>query len=171
MKFVPRTYQCVAYEADDARVVLEGQDIIRILSNEFLHDQHSHFIIEKNGLYDDSHEFQFGLIPDRIRRLEHAYNDGKSIIVKEIEHWNEKIVRQCAMFDRPTNVHLYMTGPHGTALDWHTDDRDVYVHMQAGTKVFEVKDAKGDVTSYRLTKGMGLFIPYGVEHRAMPTDV
>jgi hypothetical protein len=170
MKFIPRSFECVVYKAEKANIFLSPMDITKILSNEFLHDQHSHFIIEKDGLYNDSHDFQFGLIPDRIKQLEESYREGKSIIVKEIENWNEPMIDRCAKFGRPTNVHLYITGPQGSALSWHTDDRDVHVYMQAGTKSFETKNELGQVQQHQLEKGMGLFIPYGVEHRAIPTE-
>jgi mannose-6-phosphate isomerase-like protein (cupin superfamily) len=109
------------------------------------------------------------MIPDRIKLLEQSYNSGHTIVIKDLENWNTKIKDKCNFFKVSTNVHLYLSPAAGTAFDWHTDDRDVFVFMQKGSKKFEVEEIDGTISNYLLTEGTSLFIPYGAKHKASPT--
>ena len=141
-------------------------EVLMALRNEFLHDQHSHFIVTGEGTYDDTRVFNYGIVPDRINRLEEAYNEGKTIVVKEMENWNPEIQKRCDAYPRYCDVHMYVSPAGATGFGWHTDDKDVYVHMQFGKKNFEVEEPNGKISKYLLEAGDVLFIPYGSRHRA-----
>lgn len=146
------------------------EDVIKSFQNEYLHDQHSHFIVAEEGKYDDTRAFIYGIVPDRIKKLEEAYNDGKTIVVKEMENWNEQIKKRCREFSGFTDVHMYVSPAGATGFGWHTDDKDVYVHMQVGRKSFEVEEPDGKISSYTVEAGDVLFIPYGARHRAIAAE-
>lgn len=151
--------------------LMDESDIMNMLRNEYLHDMHSHFIVTGEGTYDDTRIFEYGIVPDRIKRLEEAYQRGHTIVIKEIETWNSKIIEKCASFGAPTNVHLYLSPPQATGFGWHTDDRDVYVIVQKGEKLFEVEEPDLSISTYRVREGNILFIPYGARHRAAAEDI
>ncbi|MCM2349477.1 MAG: cupin domain-containing protein [Bacteriovoracaceae bacterium] len=151
--------------------LMEDGDILNMLRNEYLHDMHSHFIVTGEGTYDDTRCFEYGIVPERIKRLEEAYQAGHTIVIKEIETWNEKIIKKCASFSAPTNVHLYLSPARATGFGWHTDDRDVYVLIQKGEKLFEVEEPDLSISTYRVKEGNILFIPYGARHRAVAENI
>lgn len=140
------------------------------LANEYLHDQHSHFVVSAEGEYDDTRAFIYGTIPERIAHLSNCYKEGKTIVVKEMENWNEKIIEQCKLLPRYTDVHMYFSPAGATGFGWHTDDKDVHVHMQYGEKHFEVEEPDGTISKYLLKAGDVLYIPYGARHRAYAGD-
>ena len=151
--------------------LMDETDILNMLRNEYLHDMHSHFIVSGEGRYDDTRNFEYGIVPDRIKKLEEAYQNGQTIVIKEIETWNQKIIDKCASFQAPTNVHLYLSPARATGFGWHTDDRDVFVIVQMGEKLFEVEEPDASMSTYRLKEGQILFIPYGARHRAIAENI
>ncbi|WPU65632.1 JmjC domain-containing protein [Peredibacter starrii] len=152
-------------KTEETRLIDEA-DVLNMLRNEYLHDQHSHFIVSAEGTYDDTRTFNYGIVPERIKLLEEAYKKGNTIVIKEVENWNEAIIKKCAGFKLPTNVHLYLSPPHASGFGWHTDDRDVYVIMQKGEKYFEVEEPDQSISGHLLKEGTILYIPYGARHRA-----
>lgn len=147
-------------------LLIRSDDISRMLQNTYLHDLKSHFIVTKDGSYEDKKPFIFGIAPDRIKLLEEAYQKGLTILIKDLENWNENIQAKCRSLGSSTNTHLYLTPENGSSFDWHTDDRDVYVYLQKGEKKFQVEESDGYVSTYVLRPGSLLFIPYGAKHRA-----
>lgn len=150
--------------------LIDKVGVLDAMRNEYLHDIHSHFIVNKEGNYDDT-VFNRGLVPERIEELEKAYKGGSTIVVKEMENWNPAIMRRCREFKSYVDVHMYVTPGNGTTFDWHTDDKHVYIHMQIGEKLFEVEEPDGTISSYLLKAGDLLFIPYGAKHRALANSV
>lgn len=148
-------------------LLLEELELSDMLKNEFLHDLHSHFIVTKDGNYEDSRFLHFGLVPERMDQLVKAYRDGHTLVIKDLENWNFKIQSRCKEFSHSTNVHLYLSPPNGTGFGWHTDDRDVYIFMQRGCKTFEVEEPDNSIKQYELAEGSRLYIPYGAKHRAI----
>ena len=165
-----RTEVFSKYRENQNSKLMEDHEIYEMLRNEYLHDLHSHFIVSGEGTYDDTRSFEFGIVPERIKRLEEAFLNGQTIVIKEIETWNEKIIEKCSSFKVATNVHLYLSPSGATGFGWHTDDRDVYVVLQKGEKIFEVEEPDGTISSYLLKEGSELFIPYGARHRARATE-
>lgn len=147
-------------------LLIHKTEVSQILQNAYLHDLKSHYIVTRDGSYEDKKTFAFGIAPDRIKLLEEAFQRGLTILVKDLENWSESIQRKCRILGASTNTHMYLTPESGTSFDWHTDDRDVYVFVQAGEKMFEVEEFNGDIATYHLKEGSLLFIPYGAKHRA-----
>lgn len=164
-----RTTLYSKFEESGFELVINSDDVRDMIRNTYLHDQQSLYIVTSEGNYEDSKFFHFGIIPDRIKKIEKAYNSGHTIIIKELENWNEAIQKRCNEFENATNVHLYQTPQNGTGFGWHTDDRDVYIYMQIGEKCFEVEEPDQTIKRYELKPGSRLFIPYGAKHRALPT--
>lgn len=150
--------------------LVNGGDVKSMLKNLYLHDIHSHFIVTPEGTYDDEQGMGSGVRPGQIEKLEQAYSDGCTIVIKDLETWNRNIIKRCRQFNGPTNVHLYLSPAGGSGFGWHTDDRDVYVHGQIGEKSFEVREPNGEISSYTIKEGDVLFIPYGAKHRALATE-
>lgn len=161
-----RIDQRKSYLKSGAKPLISESDVTEILQNSYLHDLKSHFIVSKDGSYDDRDMFVFGIAPDRIKLLSTAYNQGLTILVKDLENWNQDIQAKCRAFGFSTNTHMYLSPAKGTGFAWHTDDRDVYVFLQKGEKHFEIEEWDGEISSYTLTAGSELFIPYGAKHRA-----
>ena len=153
------------------KLLLTQRDVELSFINEYLHDIHSHFIVSRDGKYDDTKAFDWALVPERIQTLQEAFNNGHTIVVKDMENWNVAILDRCRDFDGFTDVHMYVSPVGATGFGWHTDDKDVYVHMQIGTKIFDVEEPDGTVSRYSLEPGDVLFIPYGTKHRAIATGV
>lgn len=145
-------------------------DIDHMLKNEYLHDQHSHFIVSSEGVYDDSRMFQYGMATDRIEHLVRSYENGHTIVIKDLESWNDVFKENALKLAPFTNAHLYLSPPGATRFGWHEDDRDVFVKLQIGEKKFEIKEVDGSISEYLLKVGDCLFIPYGLTHRASATD-
>jgi mannose-6-phosphate isomerase-like protein (cupin superfamily) len=156
-------------EAKDTSFITDNE-IQEILSSEYLHDQGSFYIVEKDGTYRDQEKFLFGTGAFKMKEIESAYLNGHTILVKNLENWNIKIQKKCLELGSSTNVHMYISPKGGSAFDWHSDDRDVYIFLQIGRKNFEVKDANGSCQSFQLKLGAGLFIPYGVFHRGQAQE-
>src|SRR5687768_13556196 len=102
-------------------LLISPDEVQEMIRNTYLHDQRSLYIVTPGGDYDDSRSFIWGLVPARIKHIEAAYKAGQTIIIKDLEHWNERIADQCSTFQRPTNVHLYLSPPNGTGFGWHAD--------------------------------------------------
>lgn len=152
-------------------ILISKEDVELSFVNAYLHDIHSHFIVSRDGKYDDAKSFDWALVPERIQTLKEAFDNGHTIVVKDMENWNLAIINRCRDFDGFTDVHMYVSPVGATGFGWHTDDKDVYVHMQIGTKIFEVEEPNGAISRYSLEPGDVLFIPYGARHRAIATNV
>lgn len=104
---------------------------------------------------------------DEIKRIKDAYHEGKTIVAKGLENWNEKVRGFIQWLNMPgIDVHLYASPKNGTSYDWHTDDRHVVVRMLFGKKKFFIKE-DGKSKEYHLSKGECLFIPRGTQHKAI----
>lgn len=156
---------------DKHPVLVAISDVTEMICSEYLLDQRAHHIVIYENTYDDSKSAQHGTIPERIKRIEQAFNQSQTIVIKELEHWSRSIETTAAQLGSGANVHLYFSPVQGTSFGWHVDDRDVYILMQVGEKVIEVEEIDGSISRHQLTVGSELFIPYGLKHRALPSDV
>lgn len=153
-----------------ATPLLEAQELSRILRSTYLHDLSSFYIVEHDGTYVDDERFTYGDPVYRALEIQHRFERGHTILIKNLEHWNAPIVRECQRLGGDTNVHLYASPAGGSAFDWHADDRDVYIYVQQGQKKFQLRSATGAVETFVVGPGERLFIPYGVQHRASAQD-
>ena len=140
--------------------ILTSSDITQMMKNEYLIDKRAfHIIADESSINAD------------IKEVVTAFEESKSIIVKHLEHWNSAIQDKGKALGSSPDVHLYLSPVSGTSFDWHADDRDVFILMQKGEKLFEVEEPDFSISRYFLTEGSELFIPYGARHRAIPSDV
>jgi len=66
-------------------------------------------------------------------------------------------------------LHLYLVPENGeSSFNYHSDDRDVLVHLVYGRKQFFIKDSKGEERSVLLEAEDELSIPKGTLHKAIP---
>lgn len=146
-------------------------DVSEMICNEYLMVQRAHHIVVFENTYDDSLLAQYGSIPDRIKKIEQAFNQSQTIVIKELEHWSSAIENTSNQLGAGANVHLYFSPVKGTSFGWHQDDRDVFILMQLGQKTIEVEEIDGSLSVHHLKPGFELYIPYGLKHRALPSDV
>ncbi len=137
--------------------IISSTDVELMLKNEYLRDKKAIFHVDND---QSSKPLTSELL-----------DISQTIIIKELEFWNKKVSTLASQFSSSTNVHLYYSPPFATAFDWHADDRDVYIVLQKGEKLFEVEEPDQSISRYLLTEGSELFIPYGAKHRAHTTDV
>lgn len=169
MEFKPRTHAFALQSAPTA--LLAPGELAQILRNAYLHDLGSFYVVEKDGTYLDDERFTFGDPAYKVVQLQHRFELGHTLLIKNLEHWNSAIVAECRRLGGAVNVHLYASPAGGSAFDWHADDRDVYIYMQQGHKTFQLRTAAGEIETLVVAPGQRLFIPYGVQHRAFAQEV
>lgn len=153
------------------QTLVTSSEVVEMICSEYLLTQRAHHIVVFENTYDDSKATQHGSIPERIKKIEQAFNQSQTIVIKELEYWSRPIETTAALLGKGANVHLYFSPIQGTSFGWHVDDRDVYILMQLGEKVIEVEEIDGSLSRHVLTVGSELYIPYGLKHRALPSDV
>lgn len=151
---------------DCPTVMLAPGELSKILQNSYLHDLSSFYIVEKDGTYVDDERFTYGDPVYKALQVQHRFEAGHTILIKNLEHWSNAIAEECQRIGGDTNVHLYASPAGGSAFDWHADDRDVYIYMQHGQKKFQLRTSSGEIETFIVVPGKRLFIPYGVQHRA-----
>ncbi|MFP5459619.1 MAG: hypothetical protein ACLGG7_12855 [Bacteriovoracia bacterium] len=152
-------------------VLLGSGELSKILQNSYLHDLSSFFIVEKDGTYVVDERFTYGDPVYKALQIQHRFELGHTVLIKNLEHWNLAIAQECQRLGGDTNVHLYASPIGGSAFDWHADDRDVYIYMQHGQKKFQLRKPSGEIETFVVSPGQRLFIPYGVQHRAFAQEV
>lgn len=136
-----------------------------IFSSSVLYEKKSFYVIENQG-YDERCEFDS--FSAEVMYLKKSYDAGKAIIVKNLENFDETISKRALDLGPHTDVHLYITpNEKAESFPFHTDDRDVVVHLLYGHKKFELKEGD-NITAYELNPGDELVISKGTEHRAIP---
>lgn len=146
--------------------LLNINEIEEVFANSDMFEKNSFNVITESGEYD----FTEQLITMKLEasRVRQAFKSGCSVRVENMEDWNMSIATRANELKYGTDVHMYLCPPveNPTGFNWHTDDRDVYIHMIYGTKVFEVKEYDNTAT-YKLMPGDLLFLPSKFEHRAI----
>ncbi len=138
--------------------------IEEIFSSSLLYEKKSFFIIE-NQSYNE--ELNFHSFVEEASHVRRSFEDGKSIIVKNLENFDSSISKRAMILGRHTDVHLYLTpNKEAESFPFHSDERDVLVHLLFGEKRFELRK-EGKILVYDLKAGDELVIAKGVEHRAI----
>lgn len=145
--------------------LLHPSDLESIFSSYFLLNQNSFYVIDpKTKTYQT--DMRFTSLVEYANYIKRRYIDGRTIIVKNLENYNEAIKIQSLKYGIEVDVHMYLVPPNGgDSFDFHTDERDVNVFMVYGEKVFEIK-RNNEVLKYHIKAGESLFIKKGEEHRA-----
>jgi ribosomal protein L16 Arg81 hydroxylase len=151
--------------------IISPDEVAALFASGELHQSRSFFIIEKDTGTYDTRRVQENFIAEA-QAVAEAFRSGSSIIVKNLEHRTAAIRRRCAELGPRVDVHLYLVPPAGgSSFDFHTDDRDVLVHLAYGRKRFVTREQGPEGVreqSFELAAGDELFIPQGVLHRAIP---
>lgn len=148
--------------------LLSLEELAQIFSTGYLYELKSFFIIEKDTLTYDVNRKRESFLQEA-KTVREAYLSGHTIIVKNLEMYNEAIRLHAAKLGRNTNVHMYLVPNNGRdSFDFHSDDRHVEVVMVYGSKKFFIKDGTKEIKEYTLHSGESLKIALGLEHRAQP---
>jgi|GEM_PF-3460042 len=146
--------------------LLNLQEMSQIFQDWRLYDKKSFHVIEPGTLTYDvdrprlTHAKEAKFIRD-------SFLDGKTIIIKNLESFNEKIREKSASLGHDVDVHMYLTKDNTSlSFPFHQDDKDVRIVMLYGSKKFILKQ-KDQLIEYVLKAGDELPIPKGVEHRAV----
>jgi hypothetical protein len=151
--------------------LLTKDEIKSIFFDYNLYLSKSFYIIDKNKkeYNEDNHSPDF---QTHIRKLQEASDQGRTIVVKNMEFFNSEIQEAAEELGAGTDCHLYLVSKkeEGDSFDWHTDDRPVWVKMIFGEKLFSVKSQIGETNSidyYKLKDANSLYIGLK-EHKATP---
>jgi mannose-6-phosphate isomerase-like protein (cupin superfamily) len=147
--------------------LLRPEEIEVIFSDGWFYENASFYILDRTTQSYDVLRKERSFL-DEARALSRAFRAGDSIIVKNLEGFNQEIRMKCAALGPRVDVHLYLVPPGGDAsFDFHRDDRDVWVHLVYGRKRFITRSS--DIEQcWDLSAGDELYIPMGVLHRAVP---
>lgn len=147
--------------------LLSKLEISQIFNDGHLLELASFHIIDKDTKTYDVNRVR-GSFLEEARFVRNAYLSGHTIIVKNVENYNEQIRLKAASLGRDVTVHLYLVPPQGKdSFDFHIDDSDVWLKMLYGKKDIYCKTPEG-VEKYSLTDDSELFIKQGVFHKAEP---
>lgn len=106
-------------------------------------------------------------VVDYQKTIVEAFKSGKSIVIKGLDNYNEKIADYARSLGFGVDVHLYIVPEvGGTAFGFHTDEREVVIHRVYGNKDYEIK-RNGCILNYHMSYEQGVLIQQGVEHRAI----
>lgn len=140
-------------------------DIDDLFNSTKFYETSSFNVITEFGEYDYTDHCI--TMAEEAARVSSAFKNGSSIRVTHMEFWNKNVARRALNLGLGTDVHMYLTPPveNPTGFKYHTDDRDVYVHMIFGRKTFYLKE-DGKEYEYDLYPGDVLYIEKGMEHYA-----
>ncbi len=140
-----------------------------------------------SGLLSDSHFYLSGLIYtlDKVKNgydlditnqpvvkyqeeVQRSFKDGKTLVIKGLENYNESISKYARELGVGTDVHMYLVPKNGDhAFGFHTDDREVLIHGVYGEKDFEII-REGITIPYSTKFNCGVVIKCGEKHRGIP---
>lgn len=147
--------------------LLRPEEIETIFSQGWFYENASFFILDRGTLTYDALRKERSFL-EEARALSRAFQEGNSIIVKNLEGLNQQIRMRCAELGPRVDAHLYLVPPRGgSSFDFHRDDRDVRVNLAYGKKRFITLE-DGTEHIWDLSAGDELAIPMGVLHRAVP---
>lgn len=147
--------------------LLDKKEIEKIFNDGYLYECNSFFFIDKIKKECNSN-LKFDNYLDYALEIREKFLLGHTVVVLNLENFNEAIRKKCALLGRDVDAHMYLVPKNGEdAFDFHVDDRDVYVNMVYGRKKFLLKE-NDNIKEYDLSEGSELFIKKGVEHKAVP---
>ena len=122
--------------------------------------------IENDLTYDKNRQEESFIEESKL--LYKKYSEGHTIIVKNLEHFNENIRKKAAELGPYVDVHMYLTPKSAEAsFPYHTDKRDVLIHMIYGEKTFALKK-ENEEEMHALKANDELFLPKQYAHKAIP---
>jgi mannose-6-phosphate isomerase-like protein (cupin superfamily) len=147
--------------------LLSKNDIEDIFKDAKLYENKSFFVIDSITKEYDTN-ISFDSLSEYSKRIRESFKRGCTIIVKNLEMYNQEIRSHCAKIGKNVDVHMYLVPPNGKqSFNFHQDDREVKVHIVYGSKTFILKNNDKE-KSYLLESGQFLDIPKGTIHKAIP---
>lgn len=147
--------------------LLSNLEISHIFNDGYLLELGSFHIIDKQTKTYDINRIRGSFLEEAVF-IRKAYLEGHTIIVKNLENFNQPIRLQAAKLGRDVSVHLYLVPHQGTdSFDFHIDDSDVWLKMLYGKKNILCKTTSG-IEKHHLQGEDELFIKQGIYHKAEP---
>jgi hypothetical protein len=155
----------------DSGCLLTKDEIDNIFYNYDLYEKNSFYIIDKERKeYNEDNR-----APDfrtHVEILKKASSEGHTVVVKNMEQFNDKIKEVAEQLGRGTDVHLYLvfSKDGGDSFGWHFDDKPVWIKMLYGQKMFAIRSQAGDtkfVDIHKVKENQCLYIGLK-EHKATP---
>ena len=154
--------------------LLTKEEINNLFYNYDLFLNNSFYIIDKKTkeYNEDNHTPDF---KTHVEKLKKASSEGCTIVVKNMENFNNKIKEIAEELGHGTDTHLYLVfnSTTGDSFGWHTDDRSVWVKMIYGEKLFGIKSYANEtmfINYIRIKDNECLFIGKK-EHKAIPMGI
>jgi ribosomal protein L16 Arg81 hydroxylase len=129
--------------------------------------------------------------PPTLDRLGHAYGQGDTIVLNDLQLRSRKVAALCrafeALFNFPVNVNLYLTPAGAQGLSPHFDTQETFilqisgvkhwrlyppaVHLPSAELARDVPEADvGAAETFELRAGDVLYMPRGVVHEALAVE-
>jgi hypothetical protein len=146
---------------------LDRGEIRKILSDSYFYLNGLIFVLDK---YKNGYDLDITNQPvvKYQQEVEEAYRNGKTLVVRGLENYNDLISGYSRMLGVGTDVHMYLVPRNGDhAFGFHTDEREVVIHGVYGEKDFEVI-REGVTLPYSTKFNCGIVINCGEQHRAIP---
>lgn len=147
-----------------AKSLLTKQDVDDILNSSYFYETNKISIVEEKGYDTDPKDIPY---VEFMKQVKAAYDSGKTIVVKGLENYNEKIASYCRWLGVGVDAHMYVTPRDGTTFGWHRDDTDVIVQRVYGDKKLLIQ-RDGFELPYEISDLHGIFIRQGELHKAIP---
>ncbi len=145
--------------------LLNKKEISEVFSSSYLYEKKSFYTIEKSSQTYDTQRVTDNFI-EEAKHIRSAFQDGQTIIVKNLEFYSKKIRQRCAELGTDVDVHMYLSpNSQSPSFPFHTDDRTVLLHILYGKRAFYLKNQK-TISKHVLESGDELLIPLGLEHKA-----
>lgn len=144
--------------------LLKSHEIANVFLDLELLEKRSFYIIEEDKIgYDLNRTKELTILED-LKQIKEGYLAGNTIVVKNMQNYNEAIRIQAARYGRDVDVVMFVSPPEGSSFGFHTDEEDVYIHGVSGHKFFMFKGIERPFAILRPQDC--LHIKPGVEHMA-----
>ena len=131
-----------------------------------LYEKHSFYFIEK-GSKTYNTEIRFESFVHYACEIRNNFLKHQTILVKNLEKFNEKIYLESQKLGENVDVHMYLAPEEGSdSFDFHQDFKDVLIVLIYGEKEFHLVEGK-KTNVYHLSAGDKLFIKRGIFHKAI----
>jgi hypothetical protein len=117
--------------------LITPDEIVNCFIDSELLEKKSFYYIEQDKAGYDTNRKPMSFI-DEIQDIKQAYLNGHTIVIKNMENYNEAIRIQAAKYGRNVNVCMFLSPNEGSNFGWHNDEEDVHIHLIHGQKVFFV---------------------------------
>lgn len=144
--------------------LLTDEELENIFHSYALHEKNSFFIIDKETKEYQTNRHRESFVDDA-QFIKEQYESGHTIVVKNMEYFNASIQEAAEELGPGTDVHLYLTPTDGDSFGYHVDDRNVWVRVLKGIKIFALKFT-GMTSLIKLHEGNTLYIPMDLYHKA-----